>query len=265
MLGRPPVRKYPVVCDSCESVLATRYEYHYHFQKVTWCPSSKGFMADHKKSKLEHSISYSLVKFEALAGITSSDRKMLECINEAISKIGRNAVKRGLDVNVSVEQNIGVHLEDFEVSDLNHLKNYLGERQIVFAQKQEEAKDKIDEMLVDCCLISGLSLCASLLGTPVGNIPMEKGVINHIRQRTLDELEKGERFAEALVASVKQSKVFRIAEAEMPHLVFVETLLTDYINETKQECKTFIRNEGVLTSQNFERGDDESSITDGMV
>jgi hypothetical protein len=208
---------------------------------------------------------YSIIKFEALTGIVSSQRKILDEIVGVVDKLSKNAVKNGRNIEIYVAESIDVFLDVYSLSDLNLLKNFLGVRKLDFIEKQEEVKYRVDTMVEECGVIVGGGTYASLIGAPANfTNSMEKLVINHIRQRNLAELDITEKFLEAVRITVKQTKVFRQVEEEMRQLGFIESLLATYVEMKMDETKPFIRDEGVVDSQSVD-GDvgDENTEEEG--
>jgi len=226
---------------------------NYHRNKYKFCLNSKSFdeIAMEKKIRTGE-MSYPIIPFDPKDGIPSQLLVILEAIKLFIEKKTKTAEKRGINIKHYIKNELPELLdEDYDISDLNRLKNKLNERLLDFADKQERVKTKLDDILNQTSIIIGDEVFLGLLGNPpvYTAFAMEELVIKHIRQRNLEELAASEGLIEAIFIAIRQTKVFRQAEKTMNEYSFIIDLLDDYIRAKSFERTTLLHEHGQFESQ----------------
>jgi hypothetical protein len=256
--GRPPKYTYPIICEYCSDSFKKLDDYYYHRDDYKLCIGSKGFDMSAVEKKIKSGeMSYPLITFNPTSGISAGVSKTLVEIQSHIEKETKLAVKRRREAKEYIKEGIEVCFEEHSTAELNKVKNYLSERRIDYAEKQEQVRDRIDTIVESCGLVVGQNTFTGLIGTPANYTNcMEKLLINHIRQRTMDELEASEGFIEAIYVSIKQTKIFRQVEATMEQFEFIEDLLEDYLHSSAVDTASFIHSYGQMASQQLDSPDD---------
>ena len=252
--GRPPKYTYPIICDFCGDSFDKLDNYYYHRDEYKLCIGSKKFdMSTVEKKIKAGELAYPIVTFNPTSGISSGVSKTLSEIQSYVEKETRKALRKGRQVREFIKEDIDKDcFEEHSTSDLNKVKNYLSERRIDYGEKQEKVKERIDTIVEACGLVLGQDTFNGLLGTPANYTNcMEKLLINHIRQRTLEELERSEGLIEAIYVSIKQTKVFRQVEGIMEQYELIEDLLDEYLDSAAAEAQSFIHQHGQLHSQDI--------------
>lgn len=256
--GRPPTYVFPFNCEFCLYSIEDRNSLYYHTERCKYCTGSKAFdMSTVEKKIKAGEMAYPITTFNPTSGITASVSKILDAIQSHIEKETKLAIKKRKNIEEYIEDGISVCFEDFSISDLNKVKNYLSERWLDFADKQEQVKERLDTIIDKCGMIAGQLTFEGLLGNPPNySLCMEKLIVNHIRQRSMEQLETSEGLIEAVFVSIKQTKVFRQAEGTMKQFKMIEEFLTKYIDNSVETAPSFLHSYGQLSSQAADFGDD---------
>lgn len=246
--GRPAIYSFPFNCEFCNYPINKREEYYYHRDFYKYCFGSKAFDMSALDKRLKAEAIFPIVFFNPLSGITAGQSKTLSEIQLYMETETRLALLRRRDPQEYIKEGISICFENVSNAELNKLKNFFSERRIDYAEKQQQARDRIDAIIERCGMIVGQATFNGLLGNPPNHtLSMEKMLINHIRQRNAEELEISEGLIEAIYVSIKQTKVFRDAEASMKQFAFIEECLDEYLKGL--ETPSFIHSHGQLASQ----------------
>ena len=241
--------KYPFTCEACKLVIENSDSSYYHRNKSKSCPLSKAF-TEMSEKKIKSEFGFALIDFKPESGLTSQLKLILDKIHAFIEQQKKMALLIRQPAKTFIKSTIALCFEQFKIEDLNHLKSFFSDKKIEYRSKQEQIKEKVDNILDDCSLIIGQDTFSKLLGTPPNyNLSMEKLVINHIRQQNEEDLLKSEKFIEAIYVTIKQTQKFRAVEVAMEEFADLETLLTAFINEAINETPTFLHHEGQMESQ----------------
>jgi hypothetical protein len=251
--GRPPKYIYPINCEFCDTSLEDRNAFYYHRDFYKLCVGSKSFDMSAVEKKIKAGeMAFPITTFNPTSGISAGVSKTLVEIQSHIERETKLAIKRRRPAKEYIKEGIEVCFEEHSTAELNKVKNYLSERRIDYAEKQEQVRDRIDTIVEACGLVVGQDTFTGLIGTPANYTTcMEKLLINHIRQRTMEELEASEGLIEAIYVSIKQTKVFRQVEATMEQFEFIEELLEEYLHSPAVETASFIHSHGQMASQDF--------------
>jgi hypothetical protein len=249
--GRRPIYSFPFNCEFCSHSIKERNSLRYHTEKYKYCIGSKAFEMSAVEKKIKAGeMAYPITTFNPTSGINTSVSKILEAIQSHIEKETKLAVKKGKNIQEYIEEGISVIFEDYSITDLNKVKNYLSERWLDFADKQDQVKVRLDDILDTCGMVVGQPIFEGLLGNPPNySLCMEKLVVNHIRQRSMEELETSEGLIEAVFVAIKQTKIFRQAEGIMKEFKMIEEFLINYIDNSKETASSFLHSRGQLNSQ----------------
>ncbi len=257
-IGRPLVYEFPMKCVYCSISLDNSRSLWHHKNRVKYCPGSKSYeMSAEKRIKGEKS--YALVPFNPNLGISPSLKATLTFIENFIQQETESAEARNFNVEQYILDGIHVCFRKCSPEDLNKLKGFLSEKQLEFIGKQESVKQTVDTLVGQCEMVVGRQPYESLLGSPPHyQISMEKLLINHIRQRSLEQLHQSDIMLDAFILAVKQTNIFRQAEVEMGQYLYIESLIDRYLKSLPHAG--FINEPGRMNSQ---AQDDGSNIEDG--
>lgn len=250
----PPARKYnfPFSCKGCSFVIQNRQSLRYHLTRYTLCPDSAAFdimSATEKKFKAE--VSIALIPFAPKAGLSASNQTLLNEIKAFMDQQKEIAKMVRQDSTIFISNVISLCLDKYDVSSqLTPLKSFLSEKSMEFFTKNELSKAKIDELVSECALIYGQTAITSLIGQPPNyTVSFEKMLVNHIRQRNLDELERSAKLVDLILFSIKQSLLFKTYEDEMKEYKTIENLIDTYLKAKVREAGLLINQAGRFTTQ----------------
>lgn len=254
-IGRPKKHIFPWICPCCKVEVTDRDAFYYHTKKNKLCPLSESYDMSAIEKKLKADVDLTLVPFEPMKGISPSNKAILEKFIESYDQEYAYALKKRItDIQGHMKDRLEFIVEnsDYKNTELMSLKNFLNERIFDYSQKQEMVKDDLDKMLDECSLIIGNATFEKLIGNPPNYTQsMEKLVINHIRQRTLFQLENAsELFVKAVLYTVKETKIFRAAQPMMEKFKMIEESLGSYLENTLKQS-SFVREEGQMESQDM--------------
>lgn len=257
--GRPATRQYPHTCISCGEVIHNNNQFQYHYGRYLYCPSSKSYNmeASNNKKMKQETLSYSLINYNPKDKMTNEFSAILDKVIETMDKFRKSSMKSGRPIsNERMFTNVSVYLDDYDTVSLNKLKNYLNERIVDYKHKQEMVKVRVDDLLSNCELGNGYQVREAIFNEPP--LSLEKLMIRHVRQRSLEELETTMIFVEALYVCVKESMIFKEHEETVKTYQTIEGFLEEHINlNTKTN---FIYPAGQMVSQNADSNADD--ITD---
>lgn len=257
-MGRPPIYKgKSTPCEYCPFVVTTRQQASYHRDEYKLCPKSKGYCEATVQQQIrEGKMTVQIVPFVAEKGIPADSMKLLNEIRERMEFLRQLAKKlRAPSVEEYIRVAFSEAVNKCDVTDLNKLKNSLGEKRLEFNNKQELVKAKVDSLLDECAMIYGEDIPRLLASNP--DTAMEKMVINHIRQRSRDALKRSEQLTDAMQISIKQTIVFRECEDAMKEFAFIEELLDEYIRNVSENALSFVNAPGQFQTQ--QEVDDETT------
>lgn len=249
-LGRPKEINFPIICEFCEKTLLNHQQLHYHNKLSKTCIVSPTFTMEKKVRQNEPT----LINFSPISGISQNNQKLLQEIKAFISQETKRGIhRRTANLKQYVREGINVFFLEKLHNELNLLKNFLSEKRIEYREKQEQVKVKIDEMLEKCSLIYGEREFSSLLGNPPNyTISLERMLVNHIRQRSIEDLLKSESIVDVISFSVKQMKVFRGVEKDMTENGEIEEMISEYLETSLNQVSSFSKSEGQMVSQDLD-------------
>jgi len=244
-MPRHPARPYPHLCNSCGEKLKDKQAFYNHYNRYKLCPSSKAFNMSSVEKKIKgDNLSFALVPFHPREKLSSELATVLNKILEVLNKTKRKTL-----------ENMEVWFDDFDVAVLNKLKNFLDEKKLEYANKQDVVRNRVDDLLAQCSMVFRQEI-ETLLQSEMS---LEKMLINHIRQRNLSQLETSAKLIEVIYITVMQTKLFKEVEETMKTFALLENMLTEYIKNSSPP--DFIHSEGVLVSQQLDMNPDD--LTEG--
>jgi hypothetical protein len=252
-------------CAYCSISLKNSNSLYTHKNRVTYCPGSAAYTMSAVEKRIRVEKSCALVQFNPKLGISASLMTILADIEDFIQR--NTALAQATPHLINAEQLISagigpVCFMQHKAEDLNKLKGVLSQKQFEFKGKQETVKESLDAMVAQCGMVIGRDSYESLLGSPPHyEISMEKLLVNHIRQRTMAELnEQSDTMLEVFLIAVMQTKIFRQAEAEMGNYLYIENLIDKYLRNLSHS--DFLYERGRMSSQADGGGDDGSTVNE---
>ena len=271
-LGRPKKYSFPWTCPHCQKEISNRGDCDYHKKKYKYCPASESYSMSAVEKKIKADVDLTLVPFDPSKGVSAASKSILDKLLQVYdAELDFATRKNRIPHLVHVKDRIIYALEngDYDTSELLRLKNFFTERAFDFVQKQEKVKNELDAMLDECSLIIGNNTFERLIGNPPNYTQsMEKLVVNHIRQRNLQQLESySEVFIKAVVYAVKETKIFRVAQTQMDKFKMIQECIDELLQDTIGNTTAFARDEGQMTTQDMDfdlgteaAGDNDSTI-----
>ena len=247
-IGRPSIRFYPFNCEFCGELVENNNQFFYHTNRYKHCPNSKGFIMSEKRLKAD--LGFTVIQFNPLGNLSPSLLDVLNKIKTHIVDVEKIAVSLQQVPATVIAVSLPDWLsENFPSEKLMALNTFINQKIVEFSEKQATVRDKVDELLEEGGQIIGRGLVARLYGEPPQyQLSMEKLVVNHIRQRRGESLEKSYKFVEAVYLSVKQTEIFTDAEEEMAVLTKIGRLINSTINSIITDAPSFVHREGELTT-----------------
>jgi hypothetical protein len=136
--------------------------------------------------------------------------------------------------------------EDFQLSDLNRMKNFLTEKILEYNNKQKQVREKVDTLLSECSIGVERDELSGILqaGTTLENL-----LVKHIRQRNETQLIFSRKLYEVIYVTIEQTLIFRKEEQKMEEFKIIEKLIENYVKTNIGNSHGFLSNAGQLTSQ----------------
>jgi hypothetical protein len=262
--GRPRSYSFPIECESCGTEIKDRKQLYYHLNKTKYCFISKNAdMSGIEKKQKAGAMGFPITQFVPRGGISSNLSTLLDKIEVEIEKLKKVAIKKRENVDRYIKDNISYFFDDFSPMELNELKNILNSKKMLFLKEQETSKERIDAILASCEMVVGFDAWNAVLGIPPNyDLSLERLLNNHLRQRTLVELENSLPLIEAYYVSIRQNIVFREAEPLMSSFGKIEAYLEAHINNAVQETSTLLHPHGQMVSQQIDLNPDDITEAD---
>ena len=146
--GRPPKYTYPIICEYCGESFNLLNDYYYHRDFYKLCIGSKKFEMSAVEKKIKSGeLAYPIITFNPTSGIPADVSKTLAGIQLHIDRETKVAIKRREEIKNYIRVCISVCFEEHSLAELNRVKNFLSERRIDYADKQERVRNRVDAIV----------------------------------------------------------------------------------------------------------------------